>query len=393
MLDFEFVTPTKYIFGRGAENRAGAAMAEMGAKRALMLYYSDPNFLKTGLVDRLRASMLEAGLEPVEMSGVVPNAKLTTVRRGVELAKSEKVDFILGIGGGSVIDSAKAIAMGAMYDGDVWDFFNGTPVKAALPVGAVVTLAAAGSESSRVSVITDEATSFKKACPSDLIRPKLAVINPEMAFTAPRFHIACGAVDIIFHILERYFTPSVDVDLTSRLMEGAMKAIIPAGKKAFDDPTDYEAQATLMWSAGWAQNDFFSCGRAKDGSCHSIEHEVGGIYDVIHGAGLTAIWPAWAKYCMSANVPRFVQFAVRVWGCELDVDRPENTALEGIEKFTEYMRYFGLPTTLTELGLPDIPEETLREMALKGTNDGKSKLGGLKVLDVEDIVNILKLAN
>ena len=394
MLDFEFISPTKILFGRNSELSCGKAVRELGAKRILLLYYNDPGFLKTGLIERIKSSIGIEGLSIVEMSDIVPNARLSAVYKGIDLARAEKIDFIVAVGGGSVIDTAKGVAIGVPYEGDVWDFYCGKAVvQKALPIAAVVTLGAAGSEGSRVSVITKEEGNLKRACPSDLIRPVLAIMNPELAYTAPKFMIACGAYDIVSHVFERYFSPSEDVDLTDRLCEGTMLAAIQAGLQAVKDPQNYEAQATLLWSALIAQNDFLSTGRAKDGVCHNIEHEIGGLFDVSHGAGLAALFTSWANYVYKSNLRRFIQYAVRVWGCEMNFDHPERTALEGIRRTTEYIADLGLPTTLTQLGLPDLSEEVISELAMKATNGGKNTMGGIRVLDVEDIKNILRLAN
>lgn len=389
MINFEFVSPTKYIFGRDAETRIGRAVRELGGHRVLLVYGSR----RSDTVIRIRALMEAEGIDVAELPGVVPNARLESVYQGIKLAKEEQADFIVGAGGGSVIDTAKGVAMGFYYEGDVWDFYSGKAVpEKALPVAAVVTLAGAGSESSRVSVITHEREKLKKPCASDLIRPVLAVLNPALAFTAPGYVLACSAYDIVSHVFERYFSPSTDVDLTDRLCEGVMTAAIRAGIRAFDDSSDYEAQATLMWAAPIAQSDFLSAGRLKDGVCHNIEHEIGALYDVPHGAGLSAIFTAWAKYVYQSNIPRFAQYAQRVWNCDPDGTNPEKTALKGIQRTMDYIHRIGLPANLFELGIGEITDGVIKDIALRATNGGLSTMGGIRVLNTEDIIRILHMA-
>lgn len=391
MNNFTHCVPTKFHFGRGAENDAGALIAEFGAKKVL-IHYGGGSAVRSGLIGRVEASLAAAGIGYVELGGAQPNPRDTLVYKGIALARAEGVDFVLAVGGGSTIDSSKAIAHGARYDGDFWDFFCGKarPVNS-LPVGAVLTMSAAGSESSNSCVITQESTKTKRGLRSELNRCRLAIMNPELPMTLPPYQIACGATDILAHIMERYFTSTEEVDLIDRMAEGAMTAVIRAARIAVQTPDDYDAQAQLMWASTIAHNDTLGVGRQQDWGSHQIEHELSALYDVAHGAGLAVVVPAWMRYHMHKNVMRFAQFAVRVYNCEMDFQRPEATALRGIEAHEQFLRDIGMPVTLKALGArtEDIP--ALAAKTKKTNPDGTT--GGTFPMTTADIEAVLRLAD
>ncbi len=391
MKDFVHCVPTRFVFGRGAELKAGEQIRDFGGTKALILY-GGGSAVRSGLLERVQKALSDAGVEYVCLGGVQPNPRDTLVYRGIELARREGVDFILAVGGGSVIDTGKAVAHGVCYDGDFWDLWCGkAKSRAALPVGVVLTMSAAGSESSNSCVITREATKTKRGLRSELNRPRFAIMNPELPMTLPPYQIASGATDILAHIMERYFTCETEVDLTDRLCEGAMTAVIRAARIAVKHPDCYDAQAQLMWASTIAHNDTLGVGRVQDFGSHQIEHELSALYDVAHGAGLAVVFPAWMRYHMHRNVARFAQFAVRVYGCEMNFERPEETALRGIEAHEAFLREIGMPLTLKELGArsEDIP--ALAAGTKKTNPDGTT--GGVFHMTAQDIEAILRLAD
>ncbi|HHU92130.1 MAG TPA: iron-containing alcohol dehydrogenase [Halanaerobiaceae bacterium] len=386
MENFVFQNTTKIVFGKGTENHVANEIKGLG--KNVLLHYGGGSIKKYGLYDRIVASLKEAGLNFVELGGVQPNPRLSLVYKGIELCRENKIDFILAVGGGSVIDSAKAIAIGVPYQGDVWDFYTGkAQVEEALSIGVVLTIAAAGSESSPGSVITKEEGELKRDCLSDLIRPKFAILNPELTYTLPEEQTLYGAADIMAHLMERYFTQTKDVDFTDRLLEGALKTIIKNLPIVLKDPQNYGARAQIMWAGTVAHGDLLGTGRIGDWASHNIEHELSGIYDVAHGAGLAVIFPAWMKYVYKENIARFAQFAVRVWDVEADFNNLEEVALEGIRRIENFFKSVGLPVTLGELG---IPEDKLELMAEKCTERGP--VGNFKKLFKEDVLKIYRLA-
>ena len=392
MLNFTWQLPTRFLFGRDTELEAGRQVRENGGTRALIVY-GGGSALRSGLIERVEGALDEAGVTHLRMGGVKPNPRDTLVREGIELGRKEGVDFLLAVGGGSVIDTAKAIAHGLKYDGDFWDFFCGkAKPEATTPVGVVLTMSAAGSESSNSCVITQESTLTKRGLSTQLNRPCFAIMNPELTMTLPRYQIACGATDILAHIMERYFTSTPDVDLTDRLCEGTMQSVIRAARKAVADPTDYDAQAQLMWAGTIAHNDTLGVGRAQDWGSHQIEHELSALYDVAHGAGLAVVFPAWMRYHMDKDVMRFAQYAVRVHGCSMDFEHPERTALAGIEAHEHFLRDIGMPLTLKELGArtEDIPALAAKT---KKTNPANGTTGGAFPMHEEDIEAILRIAD
>ena len=390
MIDFVFNNPTKVYFGKDQMQHLGQVVSGYGKK--VLLTYGGGSIKKTGLYDIVMAELKKYDLEVYELGGIEPNPRIGSVRKGAQICKDEGIDVVLAVGGGSTIDSSKAIAHGARYDGDFWDFFCGKakPVETT-PFGAVLTMSAAGSESSNSCVITQESTKTKRGLRSDLNRCRIAIMDPELPMTLPPYQIACGATDILAHIMERYFTCETEVDLTDRLCEGAMTAVIRAARIAVKHPDCYDAQAQLMWASTIAHNDTLGVGRVQDFGSHQIEHELSALYDVAHGAGLAVVFPAWMRYHMHRNVARFAQFAVRVYGCEMNFERPEETALRGIEAHEAFLREIGMPLTLKELGArsEDIP--ALAAGTKKTNPDGTT--GGVFHMTAQDIEAILRLAD
>lgn len=392
MKNFVYQLPTKFLFGRGAENEVGREVRALGGTKVL-IHYGGGSAVRSGLIDRVKKALDAENIGYVELGGVQPNPRDTMVYKGIALARREGVDFVLAVGGGSSIDSSKAIAHGLQYDGDFWDFFCGKakPEKTT-PLGVVLTMSAAGSESSNSCVITQESTKTKRGLRSELNRPRFAAMNPELAMTLPPYQIACGATDILAHIMERYFTCETEVDLTDRLCEGAMQAIIRAAKIAVKTPDSYDAQAQLMWGSTIAHNETLGVGRVSDFGSHQIEHELSALYDVPHGAGLAVVFPAWMRYQLSKNPMRFAQFAVRVYGCSMDFEHPERTALAGVEAHEAFLREIGMPVTLRELGArtEDIPALAAKT---KKTNLETMTTGGAFPMTTQDIEAILRLAD
>lgn len=387
MNNFNFYSPTFFAFGKGREHETGKLVKRFGGSKVL-IHYGSGSVVKSGLLDRVRASLKDVNLYCTELGGVVPNPRSGLVYQGIDICKKENIDFILAIGGGSAIDSAKAIALGALYDGDFWDFFKGKRIEKALPVATVLTLTAAGSEGSTASVITHENGMIKRSANSDFLRPVFSILNPELTCSLPPYQTAAGAADMIAHVMERYFTNTKDVEITDRLGEAVMKTVISETPKALKNPGDYEARANLMWAGMLAHNDICGVGREQDWATHMIEHELSGLYDVTHGAGLAVIFPAWMKYVMHHDILRFAQFAVRVWGCEMDFQNPENTARQGIERYEQFMTSIGMPIRFSQLGAKaeDIP------VLLKTLGLGKRSLGSFVKLTEEDVRKIYELA-
>jgi alcohol dehydrogenase YqhD (iron-dependent ADH family) len=386
MENFTFQNATKILFGRGTESQAGVETAAFGKKA--LLHYGGGSIRKSGLYDRVCASLKTAGVQIVELPGVKPNPRLSLVREGIRICREKTIDIILAVGGGSVIDSAKAIAIGVPYAGDVWDFYTKKAApQVSLPVGVVLTIPAAGSEASNGSVITNEEGMFKKDAGGECLRPKFAIMNPELTFTLPPFQTACGAADIMAHVMERYFTRVPAVEFTDRLCEATLKTIIDTVPVVLAQPDDYDARAEIMWASTVAHNDLLSTGRIGDWGSHYIEHEISGIYDVAHGAGLAVVFPAWMKQVYKGDVNRFARFATRVWGVEPRFDWPERTALEGIGRLKSFFRDIGLPTSFKELG---VPGDRLEEMAKKATEKGP--IGNFAKLGSRDVLSVYKLA-
>lgn len=387
MDNFNFYSPTFFVFGKERENETGKYIKKFAGSKVL-IHYGGGSVIKSGLLDRVKKSLGAEGINYIELGGVVPNPRSGLVYEGIMRCKEENINFILAVGGGSVIDSAKAIALGAVYDGDFWDFFTGKPINSALPVATVLTLTAAGSEGSTGSVITHEDGMLKRAANSDLIRPAFSILNPEITCTLPPYQTACGAIDMMSHVMERYFTNTKNVEITDRMSEAVMLTIINEAPKALKNPNDYQSRANLMWAGMVAHNNLLGVGREQDWSSHQMEHELSGLYDVAHGAGLAVMFPAWMKFVMHHDILRFAQYAVRVWGCEMDFEHPELTAKQGIERYEQFAVSIGMPIRFSQLGAKanDIPA------LVKTLGLGNRTLGNFVKLTEEDVTKIYELA-
>ncbi len=386
MLNFEFGNPTRIIFGRGTHREVGQQVKKYAKK--VLLHYGGKSIKASGVYDAIIASLKEAGVEYTELGGVQPNPRLKLVYEGVSICKEQGIDFILAVGGGSVIDSAKAIAVGARYDGDVWDFYsNIARPNGALNIGVVLTIPAAGSESSDGSVITKEAGAYKRSCCTDWMYPKFAVLNPELCYTLPHNQISAGGADILAHIMERYFTNTTHTDFSDRLCEAAMRSVMENLLKVKQDTQNYDAWAEVMWGGTVAHNGLLGKGRQEDWASHGIEHELSGIYDIAHGAGLAIIFPAWMKYVYKTNLNRFVQFAVRVFDVDMAYESLEEIALEGIRRLERFFTSLGLAVTLSQAG---IGSKDFTVMAQKACENGP--VGSFKRLEPLDVEQIFKLA-
>lgn len=386
MENFIFQNETKIIFGKDTELEVGVEVSGYGKK--ILFHYGGGSIKRTGLYDKVVQALKDNAVSFIELSGVKPNPRISLVKEGIELCKRENIDFILAVGGGSVIDSAKAIAAGVKYSGDVWDFFEGkAEVKEAIPIGTILTIPATGSETGDTTVITNEDGWYKRALSHPTLRPKFAILNPELTFTLPDYQTAAGGVDIISHVFERYFTNTPNVDLTDRLCEATLKCMIKNLPIALEKPDNYAARAEIMWAGTIAHNGLLGTGRAEDWASHMIGHEISAIYDLTHGATLSIVFPAWMEYVYLENIDRFVQYSTRVWNVEMDYDNPERTALEGIRKTKEFFKKIGMPTSLSEA---NIPGDKIEEMAEKCVLSGP--VGNIKKLYKDDVIKILEMA-
>lgn len=392
MLNFQYYTPTKVVFGKDTEKQVGELVKEQGGKKVLV-HYGGNSAKKSGLLDRICASLEEAGIAYVTLGGVVPNPHLSKVYEGIELCKKEKVDFVLAVGGGSVIDSSKAIGYGVANGGDVWDFYaRKRTATGCLPIGAVLTIAAAGSEMSDSSVITNEDGWLKRGYNSNYCRCKFAVMNPELTYTLPAYQTASGCVDILMHTMERYFTKAENTMMTDGICEALMRTVIYNAKILKREPENYDARAEVMWAGSLSHNGLTGCGTAGDWASHQLEHELGGMFDVAHGAGLAALWGSWARYVYQEKPERFAQFAANVFGIPCDFAHPEKTALDGIRAMEAFYREIDMPTTLSELGV-HLTEAQIEELAYKCSFMGTRTVGGFKVLEIPDMQEIYRMAN
>ena len=391
MNNFTFYSPTLFAFGDGEEKNTGSLVRQFGGTKALLVY-GGGSVKKNGAYDAVTASLKEAGIPWTELSGIQPNPRSGKVYEGIDLVRREGCDFLLALGGGSVIDTAKAIGFGADYEGDFWDFFTGkTKIEKMLPVGVVLTISAAGSEGSDSCVITQEKGNLKWGCPkTDVIRPKFAVLNPRYAESLPPYQIASGAVDMMSHIMERYFTNTPDVALTDRLCEALLKTVVASAPRAVANPGDYAAQADLMWAGMLAHNNSCGVGRVQDWASHQIEHELSAFYDCAHGAGLAVVTPAWMEYVLNHDPMRLARFAVNVMGCEMDYADPARTAREGVARLKAFFREIGMPVTLTEIGakVEDIPAMA----AHRAEKPNGFPFGGFVKIGPEEMQAILHLA-
>ena len=389
MENFQFYSPTFFAFGRGSEQQVGELVRRFGGHKALV-HYGGGSIKKNGVYDRVMASLTQAGIPAVELGGVQPNPRSGLVYTGIDLCRREGIDFILAVGGGSAIDSAKAIAAGVPYEGDFWDYYRtGKPVQQALPVGTVLTIAAAGSEGSPDTVITQEDGMYKRGATGDALRPRFSILNPEFTLSLGAFQTACGITDIMAHVCERYFTNTTEVKVTDRLCEGVLLTMVQAAPRVIANLGDYDARANILWAGMVAHNNLVGVGRKQDWNSHRIEHELSARFDVAHGAGLAVIMPAWMRHVMRHNIMRFAQFATRVWGCSMDFANPEATALEGIARFRAFLTGLGMPATLGELGIGEAEIPALVDHLFSAETE---PLPGFMPLTHKDVEAIYRLA-
>ena len=392
MSNFSYYTPTHVYFGRGTQNQVGELVRAQGCKKVL-IHYGGQSARRSGLLAQVEASLDAAGVAHVQLGGVVPNPHLSLVYEGIELCRREGVDFILAVGGGSVIDSAKAIGYGMCMDGDVWELYNHTRrATGCLPIGVILTIAASGSEMSDSSVITKEEGGIKRGYNDDICRPKFAIMNPELTMTLPDYQTACGCTDILMHTMERYFVQGDAMEITDSIAEALMRTVMKQAKILRDDPKNYDARAEVMWAGSLSHNGLTGCGHdGSDFASHRLEHEMGGMYDVAHGAGLAAVWGSWARYVYQNCMPRFVRFARNVMGVDAALS-DDAAALRGIELMEDFFRSIHMPTCFSELGIHPTQEQ-LEEMAHKCYLAVGGLLGSAKKLDEGDMLAVYKMAN
>ena len=392
MRDFNYYAPTEVVFGEQSEEQVALLVKKYGGTKVL-LHYGGQSAKRSGLLDKVSTLLTDAGIPYVTLGGVVPNPRLSLAQQGIQLCRQESVDFILAVGGGSVIDSAKCIAYGVPYEGNVWDFYLGKAApQSMLPVASVLTIPAAGSEMSEASVITNEDGDVKLGYSNELARPKFAIMNPRRTFTLPPYLTAAGVTDMMMHIFERYFTKDDDMDLTTALAEATLRTIKNAVFDVLKNPEDYRQRAQIMWGGSVAHWGLLGKGVQEDWATHQLEHELSGMFDVTHGAGLAALWPSWARYCLPENLSRFVRFAVNVMDVPNDFSDPEATALKGIEAVERFYHAIGMPTTIKELIGRDITDDEIKEMVRKCSRDYTATCGGLKRLQAQDMEAIYKMA-
>ncbi len=392
MKDFKFYAPTEIVFGEQSEDKVAQLVKKYGGSKVLV-HYGGQSAIRSGLLDKVCDLLDKEGIPFVKLGGVVPNPRLSLAQKGIDLCRQEGIDFIVAVGGGSVIDSAKCIGYGVPYEGNVWDFYLGkAQATKMLPLAAVLTIPAAGSEMSESSVITNEEGDVKLGYSNNLSRPKFAIMNPRRTFTLPAYQTAAGVTDMMMHTMERYFTKDDDMDFTTDVAEAMLRSIKNAVFAVLKNPEDYRYRAQIMWGGSLMHNGLTGCGVTEDWATHQLEHELSGMFDVTHGAGLAAIWPSWARYVLHENVSRFVRFAVNVMDVPNDFTDPEGTALKGIEAVERFYHAIGMPVNIKELIGRDITDEEIREMTRKCSRDYTATCGGLKVLKAEDMEAIYHLA-
>ena len=393
MKDFIYYAPTEVVFGVHSEDTVDKMIKKYGGKK-VMVHYGGQSAIKSGLLDKICNLLRDADIDFIKLGGVVPNPRLSKVYEGINLCSENNIDFILAIGGGSVIDSAKAIGLGvANPDIDIWDIFLGkAKPSSTIPTGCVLTIPAAGSEMSKSTVITNEDGDYKLGYGNDLIRPKFAIMNPERTYSLPPYQTAAGVTDMMMHVMERYFTKDDDMDLTSDLAETLMRSIKNSVFEVLKDPENYRYRAQIMWAGSLAHNGLAGCGVTEDWATHKLEHELSGMFDVTHGAGLAAIWPSWARYVMHENLSRFVRYAVNVMGVPNDFSNPETTALKGIEATERFFKAMDMPISIFELIGKEITDDEIKEMAKKCSQNRTITCGQLKVLDYDDMIAIYQMA-
>ena len=393
MKDFNFYAPTRVVFGREAEEKLPQLIQQYGGGKVLV-HFGGGSARKSGLLDKVEKMLTEAGISFVELGGVVPNPLLSKVKDGIALCQKEQVDFILAVGGGSVIDSAKAIGYGVGYSGDVWDFWDGKAVpQSCLPIGVMLTIPAAGSEMSSSCVITNDEGMLKRGVNSDLCRCKFAIMNPERTYTLPPYQTAAGATDIMMHTMERYFSKYEDALLTDAIAEALLRTVMEATPEVLKNPEDYRHRAAIMWASSLSHNDLTECGTEKDFACHKLEHELSGLFGVTHGAGLAAIWGSWARYVMDKHLNRFAKFAVNVMGVTNDFTDAKATALKGVEAIERFFHAIGMPTSIPELIGRQATDEEIETLVEKCSRGGKMNIGAMEVLTPKDMTAVYRLAN
>lgn len=391
--DFNFYAPTRVVFGRDSEEQLPQLIRSYGGSRVLV-HYGGGSVRRSGLLDKVLKMLSEAGIEYVELGGVVPNPLLSMVNKGIALCREQQVDFILAVGGGSVIDSAKAIGYGVGYDGDVWDFWCGkAEPQSCMPIGVMLTIPAAGSEMSSSCVITRDEGLLKRGINSDLCRCKFCIMNPERTFTLPAYQTAAGATDIMMHTMERYFSNYEEMTLTDAISEALLRTVKDCTLEVLRNPEDYRNRAQIMWASSLAHNDLTECGTGKDFATHRLEHELSALFDVTHGAGLAAIWGSWARYTMKKHLSRYVQFAVNVMGVTNDFANSEHTALLGIEAMEDFYRRIGMPTNIPELIGRPVTDDEIALMVSKCSRGGTITVGAMEVLHEQEMEDIYQLAN
>ena len=393
MKDFNFYAPTRVVFGREAEEKLPQLIQQYGGGKVLV-HFGGGSARKSGLLDKVEKMLTEAGISFVELGGVVPNPLLSKVKEGIALCQKEQVDFILAVGGGSVIDSAKAIGYGVGYSGDVWDFWDGKAVpQSCLPIGVMLTIPASGSEMSSSCVITNDEGMLKRGVNSDLCRCKFAIMNPERTYTLPPYQTAAGATDIMMHTMERYFSKYEDALLTDAIAEALLRTVMEATPEVLKNPEDYRHRAAIMWASSLSHNDLTECGTEKDFACHKLEHELSGLFGVTHGAGLAAIWGSWARYVMDKHLNRFAKFAVNVMGVTNDFTDAKATALKGVEAIERFFHAIGMPTSIPELIDRQATDEEIETLVEKCSRGGKMNIGAMEVLTPKDMTAVYRLAN
>lgn len=394
MKNFNYYTPTQVAFGRNTESQVAELVKKHGGSKVL-IHFGGQSAIRSGLLAKVEQILTEAGIAYVKLGGVKPNPRLSLVRKGIELCKEENVDFLLAVGGGSVIDSCKAISSGRFYLGDVWTLYEHKDhATQYLPIGCILTIPAAGSEMSNGSVITnDEVESWlKKDYCVDEFRCKFAIMNPELTFTLPAWQTACGITDMMMHTMERYFSKDDDMETTDAIAEAVLRTCMKEGPLALANPTDYTCRANIMWAGTLAHNDLTGCGTTGDWATHNIEHELSGLFDVSHGAGLAAVWGSWARYTRNENLPRFARFAHNVMGIDTTNMSDMEASETGIKAMEQFFRSIGMPTDIHTLVGKDITDAEIEEMAQKCTNGDTTTIGGLKILHAADIVKIYQMA-
>lgn len=392
MENFTFCSPTEFVFGRDSESECGRYVRKFGGSRVLLVY-GGGSAVRSGLIGRIRASLETEKIALFELGGIQPNPLDTPVYEGISLCRAQGIDFLLAVGGGSVIDTAKAIAAGVPYDGDFWDFYSGkAQIAAALPVGTVLTIAAAGSEGSGDSVITKTDGMLKRGTGSPLLRARFSILNPALTQTLPAYQTACGATDIMAHVFERYFTNTPEVEITDRLCEAVLLTMVKETPRAVADPDNYDARANIMWAGMVAHNNIVGVGRQQDWNSHALEHELSALYDVAHGAGLAVIMPAWMEHVCAHNPMRFAQMATRVFGCQMNFADPMQTARAGIRAFRRFLHSIGMPVNFAELGAKEADIPLLVEKLGIPAGGSRSGFMDLTAADCEAIYRIAEHA-